>query len=248
MARAKNTDRSEARRRFREARAADLAAGRPAGGDDGDEDDGRDPVTGRRATIVTDPAVVGPDRSRRPGFRLPNLRQDIADLPRLFRERRLLWLPFLLVIATFVLAMVVDFRQSDTLSQAAALLIQLILVPQGLLVFFFAGFIAPRASYLVGFLLGLLDGVLYLVFLSVRLPALTGEPPAALDASSIAVGLLYAVIMGTIGAAFASWYRNFLRSSQARARQSRIDRDARQAATRKAEARAAKHPARPASR
>lgn len=250
MARAKNTDRSDARRKFREARTADLDATPSATGDD----DGRDPVTGRPLTtaIVADAAAAEPTRRR--GFRIPDVRRDIADLPNIFRERRLLYLPFILILAGFVVALLLDSGviTAGTPQQVAVVFLQFTLVPTGLLVFFLGGFIAPRASYLIGFLLGLLDGVLFYLWLALRPPlAVQTDPtstPQELSAVALTVGVIYAVVIGTLGAAFAAWYRNFLRSSQERARAGRLEREAKQRAAAKAEARTSKRPAKPTSR
>lgn len=251
MARAKNTDRSDARRKFREARAAELTTSRPTPEDDGD---GRDRVTGRPLTtvVVSDADARAATSPRR--FRIPNVRKDLADLPNLFRERRLLYLPFILIVAGFAVALLLDAGviTGGSPQQIAVVFLQFTLVPTGLLVFFLGGFIAPRASYLIGFLLGLLDGILFYSWLASRPPLAVQTDPSAVtqDMSAIALttGIAYAVVIGTLGAAFAAWYRTFLRTSQERARASRLEREAKQRAAAKAEARTTKRPARPASR
>jgi hypothetical protein len=246
LARAKNTDRAEARRRFREARAAELSAARGA---DSDGDEAFDPVTGRR--LVEDDAV--PETATRPrrSFQIPNVRRDVADLPRLFRERRVLVIPFLLLVLAFVLSVLGDrgVFGDGQVAQIVALYIQFTLPPSALLVFFLGGFLAPRSSYLVGFLLGLVDGILLVSAVSLR-PASAVVDPAApqITADSLIVAVVYAVIIGTFGAAFAAWYRNFLRSNQQRARASQLERDAKRRAAQKEEARAAKRPPKPAAR
>ena len=93
-------------------------------------------------------------------------------------------------------------------------------LPYGLLPFFLAGFVAPRAAYLVGLLLGTLNGVLLLVYAFTR-PAPSGVTdlaPAALSFAGVAIA------SGAIFSAFASWYRRFLRGSQERARARREER------------------------
>lgn len=255
MARAKNTDRAEARRRFREARAAELGVTRDA--DSVDDEDELDPVTGRRLTVET--KVDEPtSRPWRRGFQMPTVRRDLADLPQLFRERRLLYLPFALLLVAFVLGILLTegaLGDGSTASQGVAVFVQFTLPPSALLVFFLGGFIAPRSSYLIGFLLGVLDGILYyaLVVVATGVPAAAGAIPSGetgleISATSVTVGFIYAVIIGTVGAAFAAWYRNFLRSSQDRAKSNRIQRDNQRRAAEKAEARAGKRPAKPASR
>jgi hypothetical protein len=255
LARAKNTDRAEARRRFREARSAELAALR-ANASDADDEELTDAVTGR-PIVRAEVAEEEPKRSSRPAFKLPDIRRDLADLPKLFRERRLLYVPFVLLLLAFVLGMALTQGAitDPQLTQIIATFVQFTLPPSSLLLFFLGGFIAPRSSYLIGLLLGILDGVLYELLListpGVRIVAESNPADTStiqLTATSIAVGIVYAIIIGTVGAAFAAWYRNFLRSSQERARQSRLDREAKARAAQKLEARAAKRPVKPASR
>ena len=52
--------------------------------------------------------------------------------------------------------------------------------------------------------------------------------------------ILVAVVVGILAASFASWYRNFLRSSQERARQNRAAREQQQKVKAKEDARAAR--------
>jgi hypothetical protein len=117
-------------------------------------------------------------------------------------------------------------------------------------VFFIGGFLAPRASYLVGAILGLIDGILW-ALLGFLVPGstvtadgtveTTGSPLTVADA---VVFVLIAMVVGVLAASFAAWYRNFLRNSQERARQNRIARDQQRAAQAKADAKAQRQAAR----
>ncbi|MDL2334690.1 MAG: hypothetical protein QFC55_01485, partial [Chloroflexota bacterium] len=111
MARAKNTSRAEARKRTRDSERAQLVEEGEQMTDDIDE------------TASEAPA-------RRPAlFQMPNIRDDIRALPGMFRTRRLLWLPFGLVIIGFVLALVIYGLPAD-LQTWIALYLQFFLVPQ----------------------------------------------------------------------------------------------------------------------
>ena len=83
--------------------------------------------------------------------------------------------------------------------------------------YFIAGFLAPRASYLVGGLLGLIDGALLPIGL------LLTSPPASdvlrIDAlSGIGSYAVTGALFGGIAGWFAGWYRDFLRGMQGRGR------------------------------
>jgi hypothetical protein len=227
VARAKDTARAEARRRHRESLRV--------------EDPELDPL---EEAETPEPTV-----SARPSFRLPDVRTDVVALPSMIRSRPLVLLPFGMLIVAFVLELL---RQSGALpvgavGDVALLYIQLTLPPTALFVFFIGGFLAPRASWLVGGLLGAFDALLItlLVFIT---------PQAQLEGSvsEVAQGLVplwgIAIMVGILAAAFAAWYRTFLRSSQERARANRMARERQQAAQAKEQAKKDREAARQAAR
>jgi hypothetical protein len=191
VARAKSTRRAEARRRHR---AAQAAAGQPIEDEVEAEDE--------------EPAPP----ARQPLFKAPDLRGDLRALPDMFRTHRTLWLPPILILAGFVVAMVRPLTDPNA-DFWAGRAVELVFLPYGLLPFFIGGFVAPRAAYLVGLLLGLLNGLLLLVYaFSKPVPeGVTDLAPAAISFAFVAVA------SGAIFAAFAAWYRRFLRGSQERA-------------------------------
>ncbi len=230
MARAKNTQRANARRRHREqVRVNELSDGV----DSNLLDDGPD---------STEPESAPPtSRGIASMFSRPNVRGDIRSLPGMFRTKKLLWVPFAILLGAFLIvgglqAGIVPLGIGSVLGIAYALVLQ----PSALFVPFIGGFLAPRGSYLVGFLIGFVQAVfvsLLLVLRTVReskhesLPTTwTGvAAPADLTTgdllSSIVSVFVVCLLFGTVAAAFASWYRNFLRNSQQRAQANRIVRE-----------------------
>lgn len=214
MARAKNTSRAEARKRTRDAQRSDLAENELL--DDDLED-------------VLEDAQPAP-RPRM--FQMPNIFEDIRALPSIFRSRRLVWAPFLLVLFGFFLALVI-YGIPLEFQPWVAIYLQFFFVPQGLFAYFIAGFVAPRASYLLGGLLGLMSGVMYGIALVATLPV---ETDAVTRASIESVALsspLTGAILGTFAGGFAAWYRNFLRGMQQNSQQRRADREAKERAKRR---------------
>jgi hypothetical protein len=190
------------------------------------------------------PAAAEP---RKPLFSPPNVRADLRALPGLFRTRKLLWLPVVLLLVGFALTYLTYLEQIPAdLAGPVELYIQFFFVPYGLFTFFIAGFIAPRAAYLIGFLLGLLNGLLWtiLIYFGTTLPTLQPDPaepaPVVDPMTAASQVVLVAVLYGTLAAAFASWYRNFLRQMQERGRQRRADREAQERAKRREERHAAR--------
>jgi len=229
LARAKNTSRAEARRKYREqVRAAE---------------DG--------TLVQTPPADEQPPAPRPSMFRMPNVREDLRILPGMLRTRRMLWIPFIMLFATFVVALLwIRGGLPADLGWLVSLAVELLLRPTGLFVFFIGGFLAPRASYLVGAVLGIIDGILW-ALLGFLVPGSTVTADGklvttgpALTLADAIVFILVATVVGILAASFAAWYRNFLRSSQERARQNRIAREQQQAAKAKADARAQRQAAR----
>lgn len=214
MARAKNTSRSEARRRTRETvRAEQLGAEVDAEAVDGG-----------------DTAETAAPPPRKPLFTMPNIRADLRVLPRMFVTNKLLWLPLALMLGGVALTLVLPALTAD-IGTLAELYIQFFFVPPALFTFFIAGFVAPRASYLVGFIYGIIGGILWsIAFL----------PTSALgDMSTFTsrVGLLImnGVIYGTFAAAFAAWYRDFLRGMQERGRARKAEQEEKLKAQRREE-------------
>jgi hypothetical protein len=207
LARAKNTIRSEARRRTREQTRADFA-------DDADTlDDGSD----------ADTEPVAPPR--KPFFTFPDVRSDLRALPEMFRTRRLLWLPFIILAVGFVLVLVQAALPVE-IQPWVVLYVQYFFLPQALFTYFIGGFLAPRAAYLIGLLLGLTTGVLWAIVLVV-LPDTQAAFSSATDVASL-IGLIVveSLVLGMFAGGFAGWYRNYLRSMQERSRSRQADREA----------------------
>lgn len=155
MARAKRTDRAEARRRYR----AQLAA---ENGEELDPVEDPEPAATTRGPVRTSPrAAAAATPPQRPGignafraaFRPANFREDLAALPQLVRHRSV-WLPALISIGTTAVLLVTG--GSDFIS---ALVYQYFIVTPPIGAIFLSGFLAPRASYLTGAIVGLVGAI-----------------------------------------------------------------------------------------
>lgn len=190
MPRAKRTDRAEARRRSRA-----LSAPRPLGADDDDaiEAPSSEPPA-RSASAASTTAAPRPKVASgfRASFRPVDLRGDLRALPQLLRHRAFL-AP---AVASGVAAILYMVSPSPT----TAIFYQYFSYQAPILALLVAGFFAPRASWLIGALLGTLS----LLF---QLPLLVGFAPADV-LSFLFSGALY----GALFASMAAWYRRFLSS------------------------------------
>lgn len=230
--RPKNTSRAEARRRHKEELREDEAD--------------IEPVDSDAQAAEERPA------QKTSAFQLPNVAEDLRHLPEIFLSRKLVWLPFGLLALTFVFSIALINGALDDLPpmvrDGASLYISLTLHPTSLFIFFIGGFLAPRGSYLVGGLLGLLSASVYIAVVSLAtdvaresadaLTASTGGEVPEVSSDLIFQTYLMGLGIGVLAGGFAAWYRRFLRSSQERAAANRAARERQQAEKAKEQARA----------
>lgn len=212
MARAKHTDRSEARRRYRQANL-------PAGEQDLDLDDSGPPAdvaaTRSAAKPAQRPASSPPTRpsflaAMRSAYHRANLREDLRHLPMLLRSRALL-----AALALVLVGAVAAFAFPGYTGSALAW--ELLVLPGGALgPQLVAGFFAPRASYILGFIVAMVQSVVYLGVTGM-LAARTGTALPPLDPTVLAIqGFIAPALSGALFAAAAAWYRRFLALSSPR--------------------------------
>jgi hypothetical protein len=221
VARAKQTARAEARRRTRQTtRAAELAEleSQDAEGA-GDGDDAADAAPTKRT--VSNASTVGPrEIPRRPGFgslfssfgtayRRANVREDLRILPSLLTSRGFL-AGILLVLVGAILFLIFPGYSGSTF------LFQFLTFPPALAPIFVAGFFAPRASYLLGLLVGLFDAVVYTVWLIAQLPTLGTAADPSQVGLYVVTAIFWSAITGIVFGAGAAWYRRFLQTTSPR--------------------------------
>lgn len=213
MARAKRTDRADARRRYRTTTSA-IAT---------DETDVEEaPSAGRRpvaASPAGPPARPGITTAFRAAYHRPDVRADVAALPALVRSPA--FLVGLAVLLGCTIAIAVAPRNT-----VSALLFQLGVADvrgfPAMTATLIAGFLARRASYLIGLILGLVATLAYAFFAIAILPVIVTEPLPSGTQVSLIVGMaLLSPVLGLLSAAAAAWYRRFLSMSGARRTQAR---------------------------
>jgi len=164
--RAKRTNRAEARRRHR------ASIGEPI------EDEAFDDAEPQAATRSPAPKTPGATQERpslsnafRAAFRPPNVREDLRALPRLIVDRSV-WLPSLLTVAAGI-----AFAVTGGGNWLIALIATYFVAPPALGSVFLGGFLAPRASYLVGLIIGFVSAVVAsAVILTSSASLVTGQP------------------------------------------------------------------------
>jgi hypothetical protein len=200
LARAKSTQRAEARRRYRAAQAAARASETAETADAAPDED---------AAPTTAP-------SSRPAFRVPDVIGDLRALPGLFRARPLLFAPIALMLLAFALVFV-PLPTDATIRFVVQFYISSFLYPVAILAMFLGGILAPRASYLVGLLIGLINGLLMVALIAIGAASSEVLPPGQFASGALQL-LIIPTLYGLAIGAFASWYRDFLRRSAERRR------------------------------
>ena len=216
MARAKQTGRSEARRRYRQSNA-------PVDGDDellepGDKTEPERPsakaAPARPADNRQPSGRLGFGASFRLAYHPPNIREDIRTLPSTLRSRGFIAAVLMVIVGGVVWYAYPVYSGSITAWEL------LVLPGSALAPQLVAGFFAPRASYLLGLVVGLVQPIVYLLVNSsprvqeAYLARGVNIPGIAVD--QVALAFFNSVLMGALFAAMAAWYRRFLALSSQR--------------------------------
>jgi hypothetical protein len=210
VARAKQTARSEARRRYRQASTT------------APDDEATMPETGAKPAGATPKAAPRPnDRPAapvRPGFMSAvrgayhpaHIREDIAALPKLLVHWSFLVSALMVLGAAAGKLILPNYTGTEFAWQLIALPGSA-LAPQ-----LVAGFFAPRASYLLGFIIGLEQGVVFTVLASTIATQIGTPIPSDQVGNLLILSFVTGPISGTLFAAAAAWYRRFLALSSPR--------------------------------
>ena len=210
MARAKRTERAEARRRYRAASAAPVT-------DDATDVDAPAASTTTKAKPTSSgssksasqvpPGRVGFSQAFRLSFRPMHVRQDVAALPWIATHTHALWIPVAITLASTLV--IIGTNGQGTIGQFMfAYFIQTPAIGG----VFIAGFLAPRASWLLGALVGFIAAICYSILVLVYPTSIyPAAPPTADQARDVAISaLVLSPVIGSFFAAGAAWYRRFL--------------------------------------
>jgi hypothetical protein len=223
LARAKRTDRTDARRRHRAEQAALNV--------DPEADETADPASGAKSTGAskgTSLASAAPARPSfmtafRAAFRPVDLRSDLRSLPKVLTHWGLLASLAAAVASTVVFilstnefALSLDLTLSDptagkpigTISNVSYIAVSLFVAPPPAAGAFLVGFTAPRASWLGGLIYGIVAAACYTVIL------LSPTGRLFIGGNSPEPFIVNAWVVAPIGAAFfaaaSAWYKRFL--------------------------------------
>lgn len=200
MARAKRTssERAAARRRYRAATESEALAAEEAT----EAAPGRAPQPARP---TADNVRMGIMAALRASIHPVHYREDLAALPALVTNKAL-WLPVLITVASTIAVVA-----TGSTNALAAILFSYFVQTPGIGGSFLAGFLAPRASWLLGFIVGIVTAVSYSVLIFVfPLQIATEVPDPAVAQSAVLAAVTTSPILGALFASAAAWYRRFL--------------------------------------
>jgi len=200
VARAKSTARADARRRYRASQAAESGA-------DGTELESQAPAGAEAAA----------PRAGLFGFTMPDLRGDLRAFPHELRTNRWWWISALLLLSAPV-AFVVAFNINEDAAGPLSIYVRLMVSPPAIPILV-AGFMSRRGAYLIGFVLGVLDGLLIAAFQSVGVQAGTATTGDLFLAGSVSV--LSAAVLGAGFGWLAFIYKGWLQNSARRRNEQR---------------------------
>jgi hypothetical protein len=206
LARAKRTDRAEARRQYRAYLASQQDAEAAAAAEGAAEESQTRPPASRR------PVPQGASSAPRPGERMGMLQAaraatrnatyltDVRDIVWLVTKTRAVWPVAVLCSAGVVIAYPRIHSNLDVASDPIlGLVFQFVVYPMALLPPMLAGFLAPRATWLAGALAAMISTLLF-IFVVATTPIAT-VPESALAAASAAASAAAASAAPSAGAA-----------------------------------------------
>ena len=205
MARAKRTQRADARRRYRAATTPEYATDEMASDSTAAEPGRQSPA---QAGKPGDPPTrMGFADAFKQAIRPMHAREDLAALPWIATHSKALWVPLLITLVSTIAIIATNGR--DTITQ---FLFAYFIQTPAIGGVFIAGFLAPRASWLLGVIVGLISAACYSL-LVVAFPATiyAAAPPTPEQARDVAISaFIFSPIIGGFFAAAAAWYRRFL--------------------------------------
>jgi hypothetical protein len=204
VARAKKTARADARRKYR----ADQGLSSSLTDDDESTEGAFVPTAA--GTPVPAPGSPGGRMSIGDAFRRSftplDIRGDLRALPWIATRTKALWVPAAITVGATIAFYIT--QGADIITRFAfAYFIQTPAIGG----VFLAGFLAPRASWLLGIIIGLLSAVCYsFLILTVFSAVAAASPTPGMTQDIILSAFVLSPALGMVFASAAAWYRRFL--------------------------------------
>jgi hypothetical protein len=220
VARAKRTDRAEARRRYREATVAttdivDDATEAPAVPEAALPRDARERRSASTERRAGPPQRQGFAATLRAAAAPADIRGDLRAFPSIVLRSKAALVPGLVIVGTAAALFIPALASNQIVVLAGNVILQ----PPPMIIAFLAGMLAPRAAWLMGGLMAVLAGLAYVIVVTVNTDSLItplGFTYVVTTSQKVAYAqsvLLSAPVFGIAVGAFAGFYRRFLNMS-----------------------------------
>jgi hypothetical protein len=212
VARAKGTDRAEARRRYRaivkaqeEAEAGTEGQATAAAPGVRNRGRGSQALKPAPSPVAQQPGFFGAAKA---AYRPVHYREDLGSVVPLITRTHAVWPVLVMTIVAVPLALALP-KSTDSFALAAILFI---LNPTPLLPSMIAGFLAPRATWLLGAINAFIAGTGFVILALLADGQIPGLIKISVDQTPIAFiqVISFAVPFGAILAAGTGWYKRFL--------------------------------------
>ena len=218
MARAKRTDRAEARRQYR----AYLQEKQDTAAAEADDSSGAADVTSskparsrdqRPQTAIQPSGRLGIFAAAKAAYRTPHYMDDIRNIRSLVFHSKAVWPVLVVCVAAGAFSV---FRISSGASYADPVLtalFQFLFFPVPLVPPMIAGFLAPRSTWLAGLIATFISTMTVVGFFAMtttKVPGYAGELSGGLLAITVQM-LSTSLLFGLMMAALSGWYKRFLR-------------------------------------
>jgi hypothetical protein len=218
VARAKRTDRAEARRQYRaylqERQEAAAAEADDSGGTAGVASSSPARSRDQRPQAVTKPGDrLGLFAAAKAAYRTPHYMDDIRNIRSLVFHSKAVWPVLVVCVAAGAFSV---FRISSGASYTDPVLttvFQFLLFPVPLVPPMMAGFLAPRSTWLAGLIAAFISTMTVVGFFAMtttRVPGYAGELSGGLLEITLQM-LSTSLLFGLMMAALSGWYKRFLR-------------------------------------
>jgi hypothetical protein len=171
---------------------------------EGEAPSGAAPARPASKQMSSPPGRLGIGAAFRQSIHPINVRADLKALPKLATDKAL-YIPVAITVGSTVLVLA-----TGATNFASALLYTYFIQSPAIGGVFLAGFLAPRASWLLGVIIGLLSALCYTVVIA---SGVLGAPSDAAVRDVVIAAFVLSPVLGGLFAAGAAWYRRFLQLS-----------------------------------
>jgi hypothetical protein len=223
VARAKRTDRAEARRQYR----AYLQEKQDTAAADADDSSGAADVTSSKSArsreqrpqaVIQPSGRLGIFAAAKAAYRTPHYMDDVRNIRSLVFHSKAVWPVLVVCVAAGAFSVFRISSGAESTDPVLTAIFQFLFYPVPLVPPMMAGFLAPRSTWLAGLIAGFISTMTLVgvfAMTTITVPGYAGKFSTT-DLLAITVQLLStSLLFGLMMAALSGWYKRFLRLTSA---------------------------------